>query len=54
MLEVNNKLRREAHILNDYRNETFNTRVTTYQTQKNELFVVVMQHGEVISITQAL
>lgn len=54
MQEVVNKLRREAQILNDYRNETFNTRVTTYQTKDNELFVVVMQHGEIISLTQAL
>lgn len=54
MLDLLNKLRREAHILNDYQNETFNVRVTTYQTQRNELFVVVMQNGEIISLTQAL
>lgn len=39
MLDLLNKLRREAQILNDYNNETF---------------IVVMQHGEIISVTQAL
>lgn len=54
MLDLLNKLRREAQILNDYSNETFNVRVTTYQTNNNELFIVTMQHGEIISLTQAL
>ena len=54
MLDLLNKLRREAQILNDYNNETFNVRVTTYQTKDNEMFIVVMQHGEIISVTQAL
>lgn len=47
MLDLLNKLRREAQILNDYNNETFNVRVTTYQTKDNEMFIVVMQHGEI-------
>lgn len=54
MRELANKINRESVILNDYTNEQMNVRVTVYLTLENEVLTVVRQHGEVISITQAL